>query len=136
MKMEFGIKAKEIMESDFPILDSSMSIESCMKKLNNKHEACIVLDKGFIYSVIGYDALLKAFFKRKKKDEQIKNIKSEKFAIIGPETDLFDIIILMTREKREFLIVKDENSVGLITKRGLTEVNPLLFEDLHLIYTP
>jgi predicted transcriptional regulator len=129
--IELGIKAGEIMQEDFPILDSSLTLETCIKKLNNKYEACIVLHNGFFYSLLGYDDLLKAFLTRKTRDVPIKKIKSDNnFVVLGPETDLLQVIRLMVGWEADFVVVKDKNSMGLITKKEIAEISQLLFDSL------
>jgi len=126
--MEVGIKARDIMNEDFPILDASLTLESCMKKLNAKQEACVILNKGFVQFVLSYDELLKAFLKRKEKNVQLNEIKARKnFAVIKPETDVFEIIKIMKRGI-DFVVVRDKNNIGLITKKELAEVNQFLFD--------
>lgn len=126
--MEIGIKAEEIMNENFPLLDASLSIEKCMEKLNRREEACVVIKKGTIECVLSYDELLKEILKRKEKNLKLSKIKLKKnFVIIDKETDASDIIELM-RKGINYIIVKDENRIGLITKKEIAEVNQLLFD--------
>jgi len=129
--MDLGIKAREIMNEDFPIFDSSLDLESCIRNMN-KQEACVVLHNGFFYSLLSYNDLLKSIFKKTRKNFKLKDTKSNKnFAVVKPETDIFVIIKLMTNEKIDFVIVKDKNFIGLITKKEVAEMNQLLFDKLE-----
>ncbi len=129
--MELGIKAREIMNENFPIFDSSLDLESCIRDMN-KQEACVVLHNGFFYSILSYNDLLKAIFKKTRKNFKLKDTKSDKnFAVVKPDTDIFVIIKLMTNEKIDFVIVKDKNFIGLITKKEVAEMNQLLFDKLE-----
>ena len=128
--MEIGIKAKDIMKQDFPILDSSLAIEACIKKLDG-YEACIVLHEGYLHSVVNYDDLLRAFLARKKKNLSLGEIKQgQKFVIVEPETDVIEIINLM-QGKVDFVIVRDRSLIGLITKKEIAEINQVLFDRLN-----
>lgn len=126
-KMKIGINVDEIMEKDFPIVDASLSIETCIKKLNDKHEGCMVMKNGYFYSVLGYEDLLKTFLDRKQ-SKSIKDMKIEKkFEIIDPEADISEAIELMSKNV-DFLVVRDrQNILGLVTKKEITEIEPLLF---------
>jgi len=127
--MKLGIKAEEIMEENFPLLDASLTLEDCIRKLNKKHEICLILNKGYLYSVLSYDDLLRALFKRREKNLKLIEIKAKRnFVIISPETDVIDAIELMKRKNIDFLIVKTENSFGVITKEKLAEINILIFD--------
>jgi len=75
---------------------------------------------------------LKASFKKTRKNFKLKDTKSDKnFAVVKPDTDIFVIIKLMTNEKIDFVIVKDKNFIGLITKKEVAEMNQLLFDKLE-----
>jgi len=127
--MELGIKACEIMRKDFLILDSTLTLETCIKNLNKKQEACIVLENGFFHSILSCDDLLKIFFLRKSRNITLKEIKASKnFIIVSPETDIFDIIKLMKEKAADFILVRDKNFLGLITKKEIVEINQLLFD--------
>ncbi len=119
-------------KKDFPILDSSLSVEKCIKVMNNKHEACIVLHEGFLYSILSYDDLLRESLRNKGKDKQLKNINSsQNFVIVKPDTDVLDIINIMRRKLIDFIVVKYRDEIGLITKNEIVEVNELLFRDIE-----
>lgn len=129
--MELGIKAKEIMNDNFPILDSSLTLETCIKKLDNRYEGCIILDNGFIHNILSYDDLLEAFFERKTKNLKLKEIKARRnFAFIHPDVDVFDVINLMNKNKVDFIIVQNEKNFGLITKKEISEISEFLFDKL------
>ena len=105
--IQLGVKAEEVMKEDFPVLDSSLTIEACIKKLDKKHEACIILHDGFLHGIISYDDLLRAFLSRKRKDTKIEEIEStDNFAVVGSETDMFSVIKLMKKKKIDFIIVR------------------------------
>jgi len=123
------------MNEEFPLVDSSLTLEACMKKLNNKQEACIVLSKGDVHSILSYEELLKAFLKRNKKDMKLEEIKSNKnFVVVNPETDVYEIIKII-RKGKNFVVVKDKNIVGLITKKEIAEINQMLFDEACLKQT-
>ncbi len=129
--MEVGIKAWEIMEEKFPIIDSSLTIEKVMKKLNS-NEACLVINNGVMHSILSNEDILKAYLKNNKdKKTAIKNIKSnQNFLIVSPETDVGKIIDLMKDYETDFVIVKSFDRIGLITKKEITEINQELFDNL------
>ena|SRR3989344_4013767 len=125
--MELGMKAEDIMNRDFPVLDSSLDLDVCVKNINN-HEACVVLRNGFLHSVLSYDDILKAFLKKKAKIMDIKS--SQDFAVVKPETDVSEIIRIMTKGRINFVIVREGNYLGLITKKEIAEINQVLFDML------
>lgn len=131
--LKFGVRAEEIMEKNFPLLDASMRIEECVKKLENEHEGCIVFKDGYVFSVLGYEDLIKGFLERKEKEESLEKIKTrKKFKIISPETDFYKILKIMKRGHIDFLVVKDKKNVlGVITKNEIMAnsiLNPEIFE--------
>jgi len=132
--MEIGIKAKEIMNKDFCILDSSLTLETCLKKLDNKYEGCVILNNGSIHTIISYDNLLRNFFIRRKKDVKLEEIEAKKnFVVVAPDLDVSKIIELMTKARIDFILVRDKNEFGLITKDEIAEINQLLFDKLENI---
>lgn len=129
--MKFDIKAREIMREDFPILDSSLDLEKCIKILKNKYEACMVLKNGFLCNILSYDDLLRESLRRRKKIKLEEIHSNQNFVIVKPETDLFTILEIMKRKMIDFILVKDRKEMGLITKNELIEVNQLLFDDIE-----
>lgn len=127
-----GISAREIMDKNFPIIDSSLSLMTCVKKMNNKHEACLVIKNGNFSGILGHDDILRGFMYGKNKNATIDqiNIKKE-FAIVRPESDIYRTLLLMKENSIDFILVKEgKNFNGLITKREIADIEPILFEDL------
>ena len=137
--MKTGIIAEDIMNMDFPVVDSSVSIEKCIQKMGNKYEACIILEQGLLKNILSYDDLLKVFLKRKLKNLPVGRVETSKdFVIITPETDLIDVIRIMKDMDVDFLVAKKENTIGLITKKEVAEINQYLFDSVtrrQLVYT-
>ena len=126
--MKIGIKAAEIMNENFLIFDSSLTIEECIRKMS-KDEIVVVIKDGFFHSVLNYFELIRIFFERKKMNLTLGEVEGNKnYAVISPEADLEEVIELM--KDKDFLIVKERNYVGIITKQELTEVQPFIFEKL------
>ena len=127
-----GIFAREIMDKDFPIIDSSLPLINCVKKMNNKHEACLIIKDGNFYSVLGQEDILRGFMYNKNKEETIDKIKIKKnFAIVRPEEDVYKTLALMRKNNVDFVVVKDnKNFLGLITKKEIVDFEPILFENL------
>tara|TARA_Y100000310_G_scaffold338127_2_gene426929 strand:+ start:79 stop:495 length:417 start_codon:yes stop_codon:yes gene_type:complete len=129
--MKLDIKVEDIMNTDFPILDSSLDLGICVKKINN-NEACVVLDDGFLHSVLCYDDILKAYLS-KKKNIKIRDVKSSQdFVVVKIGTDIFNVIKLMRKKNVNFVIVKNDNYLGLITKKEILEINQKLFDLLEI----
>ncbi|MFH1500366.1 MAG: CBS domain-containing protein [archaeon] len=132
--MKSGIIAKEIMEEEFPIIDSTISLEKVVKSLGRNHEACVVLRNGYFCTVLGFEDLLRGFMNRKHINTSLDEIQIEKkFKIVGPGKDVVDILEIMNKSNAEFILVRDkQNILGLITKKDIMEIEPLLFEGVEL----
>jgi predicted transcriptional regulator len=127
-----GIAAREIMDKNFPIIDSSLSLIKCVKKMNHKHEACLVIKNGNFSGVLGHDDILRGFMYGKNKNATVDqvNIKKE-FAIVRPNSDVYNTLLLMKENGIDFILVKEKrNFLGLITKKEIAEIEPILFEEL------
>jgi len=80
---KIGIKAREIMDKNFPIIDSSLPLIRCVKKMNNKHEACLIIRKGYFSGILGNEDILRGFMYGKDKDAPIDKIKMNHPALKG-----------------------------------------------------
>jgi predicted transcriptional regulator len=120
------MKAKEIMEKDFPLVDSSISIDEAIKKLDDKHEGCIVLKNGCLHTVLGYRDLIEGWLHRKRHKENIEKLGIQNnFRVVWPNTGTSKILQLM--RDTDFLVVRDNKKIiGLITKRDITKTPALL----------
>ena len=127
--MDLGIKAKDIMKEDFPILYLSAGVESCIQKIDGK-EACMVINRGFFDGLIGYNELIRTVLD-KKENLGLEKLMTKNFTVVDGNTDLIEVIRLMNEENADFVVVKENNSLGLITKTDLIEVNESLFEKLE-----
>lgn len=131
-EIEIGIRAGEIMKEDFPVIDSSLTLEDCLKILDKNYESCVVLHDGTIHSVLNYDYLLKAFLARKRGNTKISEFEPMKnFVVVSAETDMFKVINSMKKKSVDFVVVKGEHNIGLITKREIAEVNQVLFDSIE-----
>jgi len=128
-----GISAKEIMNKNFPIVDTSLPLIKCAKKMNKEHEACLVIKNGDFYGILENNDILRSFAHGKDKDAKIENIKIKKnFAVVQPNSDVYKTLLLMKQENINFVLVKDNmNFLGIITKKELADIEPLLFEDFN-----
>jgi len=126
--LKTGISARDIMNKNFPIVDSSLSLIKCVQKMNNEHEACLVLKDGNFYGVLGQEDILRGFVYRKNEDMRIEDITIKKsFAIVRPESDVYKTLTLMKQRNINFIVVKDKkNFLGLITKKEIADLEPLL----------
>jgi len=129
--MKFGIKAKEIMEDDFPIIDSNLEIEKCITNLNKKHEAAVIVKKGNFVNIISYNDLIEGFLKRKG-HEKVGDLKiKRRFRIVNEDSDVYELLKFMKRGRTDFLLVKNKkNIIGLITKNDIIKIEPFLLETL------
>lgn len=132
-EIKTGIYAREIMNKDFPIIDSSLSLIKCVKKLNKRDEACLVIKNGNFCGVLGHDDLLRGFMYGKDKEATIDKIKIKRnFAIVSPETDVYETLLLMKKNNIDFVVVKNKNNfLGLITKKEIVDIEPVLFENVY-----
>ena len=127
-----GIFAREIMDKNFPIMDSSLPLIKCVKKMNNKHEACLIIKQGNFSGILGYDDILRGFIYGKDKDAIIEKIRIRKnFAIVRPNSDVYGTLLLMKENDIDFILVKkNKNFLGLITKKEIADIEPILFENI------
>ena len=127
-----GITAREIMDKNFPILDSSLPLIKCVKKMSNKHEACLIVKDGKFSGIIGNDDILRGFMYGKNKNASIESLKfKNNFVTVRPDSDFSKTLNLMNKNNVDFILVKDKKQfLGLITKREIAEIEPVLFENL------
>ncbi len=127
-----GILAKEIMDRRFPIIDSSLPLMKCVKKLNKEHGACLIMKNGNFSGVLGHDDLLRGFLYGRDKDAKVEKIKIKKnFATVSPNSDVYKTLLLMKEREVDFVVVKNKKEfLGLITKKEIADVEPILFENL------
>lgn len=127
-----GILAREIMDKNFPIVDDSLPLIACVKKMSKKHEACLIIRQGNFSGILGYNDILRGFMYGKDKDAKIGKITIRKnFAIVKPESDVYSTLLLMKKDKIDFVLVKKgKNFLGLITKKEIADVEPILFENI------
>ena len=69
-----GITAGEIMERNFPIIDSSLPLIKCVKNLDKNNEACLVIKNGYFSGVLGHDEILKGFMHSEDKEVLIEKM--------------------------------------------------------------
>lgn len=127
-----SIMAKEIMDKNFPILDVSVPLIKCVRKMNNEHGACLVTKDGNFCGVLGSKDVLREFMYGKNKEAKIEKIKiNGNFAIVEPELDVYETISLMKRNNIDFVLVKNKNNfLGLITKQEIADIEPILFDEI------
>ena len=130
-----GISAGEVMNRDFPILDSSLKLINCIKRMNNKHEACLIIKNGNFFGILGYDDILRGFIYGKDREAKIEKLQIKKrFAVVKPDADIFTTLLLMKRENIDFILVKDKNNfLGIITKKEIADIEPELFDNVRKV---
>ncbi|GEM_PF-5053503 len=129
-----GIIAGEIMDKNFPIIDSSLPLLKCVKKLDKDKEACLIVKNGYFSGVLAHDEILRGLMYGKDKEVLIEKMKINKnYIVVSPDSDLVKTLHLMEENKADFAVVKrDQNFLGLITKKEIAEVAPLLVEDFKI----
>lgn len=127
-----GILAREIMDKNFPMLDSSLPLVNCVKKMSNRHEACLVIKDGNFSGILGNDDILRGFMYGKDKEATIDKVKIKKnFKVVSSDSDVYRTLLLMKKNNIDFVVVKEKNNfIGLITKKEIADIEPILFEDL------
>jgi predicted transcriptional regulator len=123
-----GITAREIMDKNFPIVDSSLPLIKCVKRLNKDNEACLIVKNGYFSGVLGHDELLRGLMYSKNKGALVgKMVINKDYIVVGPDSDLFETLLLMKENKANFAVVKrGKNFLGLITKKEIADVEPVL----------
>ncbi len=127
------ILAKEIMDRNFLIIDSSLPLINCIRKMNKNHKACLVVKEGNFLGILSKEDILKWLLQGKDKNISINALKiRKKFVVISPETNVLETLLLMKKNNVDFIVVKDEkNFQGLITKKEIAESEPFLFENIE-----
>ena len=121
------MKAKDIMNDKFLVFDAEVPLKTCLKNFKNGG-FCVVLKNGIINKVLCEDDILKYIVKGK--DILLGSIKSNsKFCIVDPETDVEKVIELL--KDFDIIIVKDGNYFGIITKKEISEINQLIFDEIE-----
>jgi predicted transcriptional regulator len=101
--------AREIMDKDFPIVDSSLPLIKCVESMNKGHEACFVIKNGNFYRVLGKDTLLRGLMYCNDKEATIEKIKIKKnFAVVSPNSGVAKTISLMKKKNVDFIVVKSK----------------------------
>ncbi|MCX6747983.1 MAG: hypothetical protein NT076_00090 [Candidatus Pacearchaeota archaeon] len=124
--MKTGVKAIEIANRDFPILNSELTLEEFLTKLNKKQENYAVIKSGKLHSILNYQELLKAFITKKKKII-IENIKKDNFVFVPGDKDVSEILNLV--KKGKFVVIKEP--LAIITKKEILDFNEELFRQLE-----
>jgi predicted transcriptional regulator len=124
--MKFDIPVKEIMKTKFTIVPVSEKLTDCVKKMQ-KQNVCLVIDRGDFIGIVSQKEILNGFLRGKEKVKSI--LRDTDIGIIDSDSDLIDLFKLMNREKIDFVIVKNRgNIVGIVTKKEITKIEPVLFE--------
>ncbi len=120
------------MNKDFLIVDSSLPLIQCVKGIKKGDEACLVMKNGYFSGVLGHDEILRGFVYGKDVDANIDEIKIERnYVVVSPESDIHETIMLMNDWNVDFAVVKrNDRYIGLITKKEIADVEPLLFEEM------
>ena len=126
MKNKTGVLVKQIMDRNFPIIDVSVPLIRCVKRMSNKHEACIVVKNGYFYGVLGFNEILRGFMFGKDKDATIEEVKIRKnFAIVNPGSDVYKTLLLMRKNNTDFILVKQgKDFLGIISKKEIVDIEP------------
>jgi predicted transcriptional regulator len=111
--MKVGIKVKEVMKKEFPIVDINQSLAACTTRLA-KNSACLVIDKGNFIGILKQEEILKGFLNAKEKIRDLNLMK--KISIIDSESDIIELLDLI-RTGNEFILLKEHNNIiGIVTK--------------------
>jgi predicted transcriptional regulator len=127
-----GITAGEVMNRNFAIVDSSLLLIDCVRKIKKKQEACLVIKNGYFSGVLGQDEILRGFVYGKDKAAKIDKIRiGRNYVVVPPDSDIYETISLMNDSNVDFAVVKRKDRyIGLITKKEIADVEPLLFEEI------
>jgi len=129
--MRTNIFLKEIMQTNFPIIDILVPLDKCLKKMNGK-ETAIVIENGSIKGVIDYDDLLRGVLQQDSLKEAVAKeiLQKKSIKVLPAESDAYEALEHMNKGV-EFILVKENNSIiGLVTKQEIAEIEPLILETL------
>lgn len=133
-QIKTSIRVREIMDTKFPIADSTTPLMACVRKMNNKHDACLIIRNGNFDGIIGHDEILRGLMYGKDKNTTIDKIKTNKrFVIMEPDADIYTTLVLMKDDDIDFIVVKDKGRfLGLVTKKEIIDIEPELFENTEI----
>lgn len=128
--LKTSITAGEIMDKKFPIIDSSLPLITCFRKMKRKHEACLIIKNGNFSGILGREDMLREFIYGMDKDAKIEKIKTKNnFKFVKPDFDVYKTLDLIREGDVNYIIVKERNNfLGLITKKEITDIEPVLLE--------
>ena len=130
--MKTGIRIADAMTKSPSFVDPEKSIFYCVKKMIKEEVgSLLVLDGEKLAGIITEkDLLIKVLAKDMDiKSTPINKVMSKKPIYVGPDEDLYDAMLLMSREEVRRLPVVDKGSiVGVLTQKDILSIQPDLYD--------
>lgn len=119
------------MDRNFPIIDSSATLQEAIKRLDRDHEAFIVIKEGRFYTLLDEDDLFRGIFNGSN-SERIEEISIEKhFKFVSLIEGIEKVLDLMKEGKTEFVLVKDKDKIlGVISQKDIISMQEDLLKEI------
>ena len=130
--MNAGIKVGDIMTRNFISVSPDTSLIDCAREMIKKRVGSLILkNENKLFGIITEkDMLTKVMAKNLDiKKVPVEKVMSKKPISVGSEEDLYDAMILMSREEIRRLPVVDRGElVGLLTYKDILSIQPDLYD--------
>jgi signal-transduction protein with cAMP-binding, CBS, and nucleotidyltransferase domain len=130
--MKTGVKVMDAMTKAPVIVSPNESLLDCANKMTKSDiGSLIVAEDGILLGILTEKDFVKKVVARNLdlKQTKAKEVMSTKMIKISPEMDLYDAILLMSREeKRRLPVTKGERIIGLLTYKDLLKIQPDLYD--------
>jgi len=130
--MKTGIKIADAMTKSPVIVGPEESIFNCVKKMiKSGVGSLLVMDKGKLLGIITEKDMLTKVMARNLdiKKIPVEKVMSKKPISVSSEEDLYDAMLLMSREEVRRLPVVDKGElVGLLTYKDVLSIQPDLYD--------
>ncbi|MCD4759719.1 CBS domain-containing protein [archaeon] len=130
--MKTGIKIADAMTKNPVFVNQNESVFKCVRKMVKEGIGCLLIieEDKLLGIVTEKDLMIKALAKNIDiKKTSIGKLMSKKPIYVGPEEDLYDAMLLMSREDVRRLPVVDKGViVGMLTHKDILTIQPGLYD--------
>ena len=112
------IKAKTIMTENVITTNENVTIAAAAKLMINKHvKILLVVKDSKPTAIVTENELIKGVLSPRSSSIKIKDVMSKKFLTICPNTNYFDIVKKLRKEKiKRFPVVENDKLIGIVTE--------------------
>ena len=112
------IQAKSIMtESVITISENATVAAAAALMINKNVKSLLVVKDNIPIAIVTENGLIKGALSPRSSSTKVRNIMDNKFRVISPNTNYFDIVKKLRKEKiKRFPVVENGRLIGLITE--------------------